>query len=259
MLKRVIGVALCVAMLMAMGSMAVATERSQRENNEVNDFYITDDRIIGVTDRAVLDAFQEANNLVAPLGTSNIVAIIYAPSWVDEVSIDMQTGEINIMYNDEAQEVSLFVPEERHFHAITPSNTAFGSFVIRNPVARPAMSYHYPDTIRHNTLSNHSSHTTSLSHTLTLSRTGALSASVSLTASTVSAAVGFNHSHTFTESTTVTVNNVPPRGSVVVESSLWAHVVDFRIYESVPMLGAHIFAGMGATSRPSGVRAVVWG
>jgi len=258
MFKQIICIVLCATMIIALGGMAVvqsaelAQERLPLQEMEI----VADGRGGSITDRVILDEIKEANGLVAPLGTTEIIAIIYAPYGVNEVYIDMQTGEVGMTYSSEIQPNGFLVLAEECLQDISPRIT-WGNFVSRNPVPRARMIYHYPDTVRFSTLHNNSSFTTSLSQTETHSRTGALSASFNISRSVLTATLGFNYSQTITSSTQVTVHNVPPGGRVVAETSVWAFVVDFRIYEVVG--SAHIFAGIGSASRPDGIRTVVWG
>ncbi|MCL2621126.1 MAG: hypothetical protein FWD97_09365 [Defluviitaleaceae bacterium] len=198
------------------------------------------DNTLRIVDEDVLLEIQKLNNLIPPQDTSRILEIGFVPYGVDMVDVFVQDtpyghkATLLPLAYDEAISFIMDLPNQGEVSENMPNIDIaphFWSMVIRNVHPDPPMWSWFGDSTRHTTLRNNSSHLSSLSHTIAKSRTGSLSGGIGASRNLISANVGFNYSQTVTNSTTVTVHNVPPNSSVVVESSFWAHRVWFDVYE----------------------------
>lgn len=243
-IKKVLALSLILSVITATAIHARSSGELNSDVNQVVEFILPDGIIVPrsneaelrITDREILDEIVRLNSLVSPDGITTLQEIIFVPSVLED-GIDSYGGIDS--------------------HNILRSE-------IRNVRPRPSRTHHYPGSTRHFTLMNHSSHTTDLSVDATVSAWSSFSSTMSLSHSFVSAGVGFTTGRETTTTSTAWARNIPPGGRAFIDASMYAHVVDFDVYNHRPTSAwvnspwEWIREGSGFADRPDGVRFFIW-
>ena len=192
------------------------------------------DGTLRITDPDILEEFIQINNIVPPTPTARLIEISFEP------------------FNN-----AVVLPFDARL--VDSFNLMPGWwYEIRNVVSRPPMQAIFTSSIRFDSFHNGTHIPTAYRNTFTMTASSTFTASVGLSANVVTAGVGFSVTESVTESTEISMT-VPGHTTLIVETAIWAHVVDFDIFARDPNFPNFFsLVGRGDAARPNGVMRRTW-